>query len=118
VTPLHCGRCGSARELADNFCRQCGHQFTLNLPALRLSNLPVRGGALPQSLVGSVAVLALSTGLEWLARRMAGSAARAANRALTAVERPAERDAARQTPPPADATVDEFLYVRKIQLRR
>ncbi|HEX5140953.1 MAG TPA: hypothetical protein VFX19_08410 [Dehalococcoidia bacterium] len=112
---LECNRCGAGRETTDNFCRSCGHQFTVNLPSVRSSNLPARTGAtLPPSLVGSVAVLALGTGLEWLARRMAGSAAKAAGRALISTDRtpaitPAEPD---------DVTVQEVLYVRKVHLRR
>ncbi|HWO74059.1 MAG TPA: hypothetical protein VNN21_10940, partial [Dehalococcoidia bacterium] len=79
---VRCGRCGAVRETGDNFCRNCGRQFTVNLPALRGSNLPTIRKAIPPSLVGSVAVLAVGTGLEWLARRLASSAARAAGRAL------------------------------------
>ena len=71
---------------------------------------------LPPSVIGSVAVLAVGTGLEWLARRMAGSAARAAGRALVSTDRP-------QPPVPrrtrdADVTIDEVVYVRKVQVRR
>ena len=91
----------------------------MNLPAVQKSALPVPGArALPPSLVGSVAVLAVGTGIEWLARRMAGSAARAAGRALVGADRPA-------TPAPrpngdtlTDVTVHEVVYVRKVQLRR
>lgn len=111
-----CSRCDAARDLADNFCRRCGRQFTVNLPAVRPPLLPVRARTIPPSLVGSVAVLALGTGLEWLARRVAGSAARAAGRAL--VERsPGSAVAQRESPTDA-LTVDEVLYVRKVQLRR
>ncbi len=112
---VRCARCGGARDTADNFCRGCGHQFTVNLPAVKSANLPVIRRSIPPSLVGSVAVLAVGTGLEWLARRMAGSAARAAGRALVGQERsvtaakPAQAD---------DVTIDEVLYIRKVQLRR
>jgi hypothetical protein len=63
-----------------------------------------------------MALLAVGTGLEWLARRMAGSAARAAGRALIGADRP-------QTPvvgPSAarGVVVDEVVYVRKIEVRR
>ena len=125
MNPLTCSRCGASRDTADNFCRHCGHQLTVNLPALsrvegparRPANLPapIGRGAIPPSLVGSVAVLALGTGLEWLARRLAGSAARAAGRAL-AGERPLP--AKRVSSPPDSIAVDEVLYVRKVQLRR
>ena len=102
--------------MGDNFCRACGHQFTVNLPSVRASNLPaVKRSSLPPSLVGSVAVLAVGTGLEWLARRMVGQAARAAGRALIGSDQPAPtKPATRQD----DVTVDEVLYVRKVQLRR
>ena len=104
------------RDVGDNFCRACGHQFTVNLPAVKPSRLPaLRRGGLPPSLVGSVAVLAVGTSLEWLARRMVGSAARAAGRALVGEDRvPTTKPAPRSD----DVTVDEILYVRKVQLRR
>lgn len=110
-----CSRCGASLDRSDNFCRRCGHQLTVNLPVVRQSSLPVRAPSLPPSLIGSIAVLAVGTGLEWLARRLAGSAARAAGRAVL---RP-ERSPAATTPHSNDTvTVDEVLYVRKIQLRR
>lgn len=115
VTPLHCTRCGTSREIDDNFCRRCGHQFTVNLPVVQTPNLlPVRARAIPPSLVGSVAVLAVGTGLEWLARKLAKTAAVTASRALVGQSgRPAPRGNA-----PDDVTVNEMLYVRKVQLRR
>jgi hypothetical protein len=117
VEVLTCGRCGAKRDTADNFCRQCGHQLTVNLPAVRAETLPAVPRAIPPSLIGSVAVLAVGTGLEWLARRIAGSTARAAGRALISREQ-ATGDKPRQTATSDDVTVDEFLYVRKVQLRR
>ena len=80
----------------------------------RAAALPQRSHALPPSLVGSVAVLALGTGLEWMARRLMGSAARAAGRAVTTGgdQRPSRAQ------PATEATIDEFVYVRKVQLRR
>jgi hypothetical protein len=117
VEKLTCGRCGGARDTQDNFCRACGHQFTVNLPAVRESRLPVRQNrAIPTSLVGSVAVLAVGTGIEWLARRMAGSAARAAGRALVSAERPLQP--ARRASDSQTVTIDEVVYVRKVEVRR
>jgi hypothetical protein len=117
VENLTCGRCNASRETTDNFCRRCGHQFTVNLPATGEDPLPMAvSKALPPSVIGSVAVLALGTGLEWLARRMAGSAARAAGRALVPSERtpaPAPRH-----DPGSGVTIDEVVYVRKVQVRR
>lgn len=113
---LTCARCGASRDTQDNFCRGCGHQFTVNLPAVRESRLPVRSTrAIPPSLVGSVAVLAVGTGIEWLARRMAGPAARAAGRALVGADSPLRSSRRRNE---AEVTVDEVVYVRKVQLRR
>ncbi len=118
VDVVNCGHCGVRRGVGDNFCRACGHQFTVNLPAVRESRLPALGrGGLPPSLVGSVAVLAVGTSLEWLARRMVGSAARAAGRALIGADR-SEPSKPRPVPRPDDVTVDEVLYIRKVQLRR
>jgi hypothetical protein len=114
---LHCHRCGAECERDDNYCRRCGHQLTITVPAIRTSSLPARGSpALPPSLVGSVALLAVGTGLEWLARRLANNALQAAGRAIVARGDPPRKAVAAQ--PQSDVTVNEFLYVRKVQLRR
>jgi hypothetical protein len=110
-----CNRCGAERALDDNFCRRCGRQFTVNLPAVRETKLPVRAQTVPPSLVGSVAVLAVGTGLEWLARRFGGSAARAAGRALVNQARPSAGSTTRAPQPDA---VDEFVFIRKVRFRR
>ena len=117
-----CSRCGAVCESEDNFCRRCGHQLTITLPAVRAQTLPVRRqtlpATLPPSLVGSVAVLALGTGLEWLARRLANNAVRAAGRAIVARDNAAPAATTKPSPPASDVTVNEFVYVRKVQLRR
>jgi hypothetical protein len=118
VEALKCNRCGAPRETNDNFCRRCGHQLTITLPAVSESNLPARSRALPPSLVGSMAVLAVGTGLEWLARRMAGTAAKAAGRALIGADRAQPPAPKRAAPSDDTVTVDEVLYIRKVQLRR
>ena len=119
MNDLRCGRCEFPRDTNDNFCRRCGHQFTVNLPAVRSVGLPrvQRSRAIPPSLVGSVAVLALGTGAEWLARRFAGSATRAVARKVFGGN-PTQVPAKAQPPAPRDVTVDEVLYVRKVSLRR
>src|SRR5262245_34108768 len=110
MSALTCHKCGASRAMADNFCRQRGFRFTVNLPATRRPSLPVvRPQSIPPSFVGSMAVLALGTGIEWLARRFARDAARAAGRAL--VERSDSRTE------PADA-IEELLYIRKVHIRR
>jgi hypothetical protein len=64
--------------------------------------------------MSSVAVLAVGTGIEWLARRMAGPAARAAGRALiSSGNRSVDRRSS-----DADVTIDEVVYVRKVQVHR
>lgn len=89
----------------------------MNLPAVKSSRLPaVKRSGLPPSLVGSVAVLAVGTSLEWLARRMMGNAARAAGRALIGGNDRAP--VTKPAPQSDDVTVDEVLYIRKVQLRR
>jgi hypothetical protein len=66
-----------------------------------------------------MAVLAVGTGLEWLARRMAGTAAKAASRALIGLDRPGAPVAKpKPSSVPEAVTVDEVLYIRKVQLRR
>jgi hypothetical protein len=119
MSDLRCGRCELPRDTNDNFCRRCGHQFTVNLPAVRSVGVPQvqRSRAIPPSLVGSVAVLALGTGAEWLARRFAGSATRAVARKMLGSSK-SQVPAKAQPPAPRDVTVDEVLYVRKVSLRR
>jgi hypothetical protein len=119
MSDLRCGRCEFLRDTNDNFCRRCGHQFTVNLPAVRSVGLPQvqRSRAIPPALVGSVAVLALGTGAEWLARRLAGSATRAVARKMLG-SNTSQVPAKAQPPAPRDVTVDEMLYVRKVSLRR
>jgi hypothetical protein len=128
VDTLTCPRCGASRETEDNFCRRCGHQLTVDvpagrsLPAVQPQRLPARSQSLPPSLVGSVALLAVGTGIEWLARRMAGTAgrsvARAATRALIGRERLPANPVASPPSTPSTVNVDEFIYVRKVELRR
>jgi hypothetical protein len=119
MTDLRCGRCEYPRDTNDNFCRRCGHQFTVNLPAVRSVGLPQvqRSRAIPPSLVGSVAVLALGAGAEWLARRLTGSATKAVARKMLGGGN-SQVTAKAQPPAPRDVTVDEVLYVRKVSLRR
>jgi hypothetical protein len=75
-------------------------------------------GGLPRSVVRSVAVLAVGTGLELVTRRLMGSAAKTAGRALAGgiLPRPARRTA--KSDAPAEVTIDELVYVRKVSLRR
>jgi hypothetical protein len=119
VNDLRCARCTAPRETNDNFCRRCGHQFTVNLPVVQNLGLTERQTqrGLPPSIVGSVALLALGTGAEWLARRLASTAVRSATKAVLGRNLPANtRKSALTTP--KDVTVDEVLYIRKVQLRR
>jgi hypothetical protein len=117
VELLTCPRCNAARDRDDNFCRRCGRQITVNLPAARDATLPAPRRAVPPSVVNGVALLALGTGLEWLARRMAAGAAGAVTRAVIGPGRAkaAPREAA---PPRDDVAVDEFLFVRQVRLKR
>jgi len=89
----------------------------VNLPVVREPRLPAEARKVPASLVGSVAVLAVGTGLEWLARRMASGAARAAGRAL--VRREPEQSPAIPPASSSDSvTVEEVLYIRQVRLRQ
>ncbi len=115
MSSLSCSRCGAARELADNYCRRCGRRLTVELPAVSQPRLPARAQTIPPSLVGSVAVLALGTGIEWLARRLAGNVARGAGRALVGQAKRPERSAAAGDAP---ATVEELVYLRRVRLHR
>jgi hypothetical protein len=110
MNDLRCGRCNLSRETQDNFCRRCGHQFTVNLPAVTQVNLPAvrrRNRTIPLPLVGSMAVLALGTTAEWAARRLAGSATRALARGVLAGNSKTPTKA--QPPATQDVTVDEII---------
>lgn len=117
MSALTCSRCGQAANHEDNFCRNCGRQLTVNLPAVAPNRLPVSMRSVPRPLVGSMAVLALGTGLEWLARRAAGGAARAVGRALIGQGDTAPAREVKSSTP-AQVDVDEVVYIRKVQLRR
>ena len=115
MTAPYCGRCGNDCDSDDNFCRRCGHQLTVTLPVVRRPNLPAARTqpSIPPSLVGSMAVLAVGTGLEWLARRVANNAVRA-----LVTRGPTQRKSKQVQAPASSMTVEEVLYVRKVQLRR
>jgi hypothetical protein len=119
---LRCSSCGASRDADDNFCRRCGRQITVNLPAIRQGSLPAESRGVPPSLVGSVALLALGTGLEWLARRAAGgaarTAARAAGKAITKRDQTSSRAAVKADPEtPAAMRIDEVVYIRQVHIR-
>ena len=122
VSDLRCPNCRLACDIGDNFCRNCGRQITIDapnsLPALRSPELPAAIRSVPPSLIGSVAVLALGSGLEWAARRMgagaAKSAARAAGRAL--LNRGSVKD--QPATPAATTLVEEMIYIRQVEVRR
>jgi hypothetical protein len=116
VDHLRCNHCHAPRDRDDNFCRRCGRQITINLPAVRESSLPAASRGVPPSLIGSVALLAVGTGLEWAARRLAGGAVRSVGRALVSQPKPAPP--AKATPPSDAVTVDELIYVRQVRLHR
>ncbi len=74
---------------------------------------------MPSSLVGSIAVLALGTGLEWLARRAAGGAAKAVTNALvTRPKAPVRRAASTPAVDASAVSIDEVVYIRQVRLRR
>lgn len=120
VNDLRCPSCSAPRDPDDNFCRRCGRQITVNLPAVRESSLPIESArGLPPSLVGSIAILAIGTGIEWLARRMASGAARGAARAAgraIAKHQPAQTAPKKRAPDPA-VVVREFVYMREVDLQ-
>lgn len=123
MSDLRCPNCRLSCDIRDNFCRNCGRQITItvpsNMPAVRAPELPAVVRSVPPSLIGSVAVLALGTGLEWAARRlssgMAKGAARAAGRALISRAGGGQPAAEATTP---TTFVEEFLYIRQVEVRR
>jgi hypothetical protein len=69
-----------------------------------------------------VALLAVGTGLEWLTRRFGGvaarTAARAAGRAATRALIGSPQQAPARTSRASETVIDEFIYVRKVELRQ
>ena len=92
----------------------------MNLPVVHNVNLPERREqrGLPLGIVGSVALLALGTGAEWLARRLANTAVRSATKAVLGRTLGPVNQPKSALTTPKDVTVDEVLYIRKVQLRR
>ena len=63
---LKCGRCNASRETTDNFCRRCGHQLTVNLPAVTRVQILVDGKEV-DTLAGHVDLRhPLAKSLEWV----------------------------------------------------
>ena len=119
----HCTRCGSHRDLSDNFCRKCGHPLTVDQVSVHstakpvpVQQMPTVTVPIPPAVIRGAAMLALGTGVEWMLRRMAGNAARAAGRSL--IPGGNNSPAKQLNAGPREVTVDEILYVRKVQLRR
>ena len=124
MSPFRCHNCGAARGVEDNFCRRCGKQITVNLPAIRSQSLPtgqaglpaVRG-SLPPTVLRGLAALAIGTGLEWAARRLASNATRGITRAL--IQREPTKKPKASNGGSADAVaIDEVVYIRQVHLRR
>ena len=119
MSDVRCPGCGIPRDIGDNYCRRCGRQITVNLPEVRSSSLPAEVRTIPPSLIGSVAVLALGTGLEWAARRLASgaakSAARAAGRALLSRGSASQPQVANDAPA---RIVQEVLYIRQVRIQQ
>ena len=114
---LLCGRCASAYDPEDNFCRACGQPLhDAQLPSVRDGRaLPVAWRPpLPVAVVKGVAFVAVGTLAEMLVRRLV-------RRALGRT--PARREPAavsqREEPLPADTQMmSETLLLRRIRFRR
>jgi hypothetical protein len=105
----------------DNYCRRCGRQITVTLPAVREPHLPAETRAIPPALLGSVAALAAGTALEWLARRLASNAAKGVAKAAGRALPKSAPDQRVRSPVPRDdgaVVVREFFYMRRVDLRR
>ena len=120
MADLRCPSCSNACDLSDNFCRHCGQKIAVNLPALRSARLPAEVRSIPPSLVGSVAVLALGTGLEWAARRLGAGALRGAARATgrALLNKGLQSQTRTAAEPDPAFRVDELLYIRRTRFER
>ena len=115
---MNCYRCGGPFSLDDNYCRRCG-------AALRSARLPVPGQAYPLApwqgwrplAVRGAAGLAVGALFPWLLRRLAR---RALGSRLPAVRAGNGRSPASRTEkePLGEATVGEFIFFRRITIRR
>jgi hypothetical protein len=120
---LLCGRCASAYDLEDNFCRACGLPLhDAQLPSVRdVRALPVAWRPpLPVAVVKGAAFVAVGTLAEMLVRRLVR---RALGRPRRPSRTPARREPAavsqREEPLPADTQImSETLLLRRIRFRR
>lgn len=120
---LLCGRCATACDPEDNFCRHCGLPLQeQQLPSVRdVREVPaVWQPPLPAAVVKGAAFVAAGTLAEVLVRRLVRRALRGRPRASRV---PARREPAqvreREEPLPADTQmVSETLLLRRIRFRR
>jgi hypothetical protein len=120
---LLCGRCATACDPEDNFCRHCGlalHEH--QLPSVRDGQqVPaVWQPPLPAAVVKGAAFVAAGTLAEILVRRLVRGVLRGRSRASQAPARRAKSEVApREEPLPAETQMlSETLLLRRVRFRR
>jgi hypothetical protein len=118
---LLCGRCDTAYDPEDNFCRNCG--FALNeqrLPSVRERNLPALWRPpVPAFVVRGAAVVAAGTIAEMLARRLVRNVLSREPRRERAVVAKSKKKAQPVAPMPDDIQmVSETLLLKRVRFRR
>jgi hypothetical protein len=119
---LLCGRCATACDDEDNFCRHCGLALhDPQLPAVSNGrNLPVAWQPpLPVAVMKGAAFVAAGTLAEVLVRRMVRSAFGRGSKEPRAAKRNGRHVVAATEPMPDDAQmVSETFLFRRIRFRR
>ncbi len=120
---LLCGRCATAYDAEDNFCRQCG--LSLHDPPLPVvrdeSSLPtVWRPPLPAPVVRVAAFLVASRVAELAVRGLAGRVFRFGPKSKQSADEPATTLATNGNalPPEETEMVSETVFMRRIRFRR
>jgi hypothetical protein len=114
-----CGRCATVCDQDDNFCKRCGMALSdEQLPLKREQHLPaVSRPRVRAAVVRAVAVVAVGTLTEIMARRVAREAGR---RVASAVRLPIGRKQPKALRLVDDGpqVVSDTVFIRRIQVRR
>lgn len=114
-----CGRCDTACESDDNFCRQCGLSLRVSehLPSVRPNTLPaLRQPSVPSVVARGAAVVATAKIAEFVARRVVRSVLQRGNG--NSKHLPAKADKAEAVDHEPQSVISETLVMRRIHFRR
>lgn len=115
-----CGRCDTAYDLDDNFCRKCGLSLRVseNLPSVRASSLPaLTRPSVPSVVARGAAVVATAKLAEIVARRLVRNVFQRGNGSSKNLPAKAKQAEVIEREEPS-SVVSETLLMRRIQFRR